>query len=272
MTASIQRLGLAALVALSVGGCATPMFTSPKVQPDTAITAVPAFTPSATATVKPGLSIDRWWTLFGDPYLERLMDEALARNEDLESAVARVREAQASLDIAHAALLPTVEIEAEASRSQQSQVGAVPVLPGMSRRSTSHHVVLLAAGYELDLWGKLSSSTASARRQLLGEFDLRRAEAELLGTEATLASLARQRIALERALTAFLGRTPNEIVTGELPRISLDERKPLNTVFPEGAAADLLVRRPDIRQVEAQLEAANFSIDAARAARFRRSA
>jgi outer membrane protein, multidrug efflux system len=161
-------------VALSVGGCATPMFTSPKVQPDTAITAVPAFTPSATATVKPGLSIDRWWTLFDDPYLERLMDQALARNEDLESAVARVREAQASLDIAHAALLPTVEIEAEASRSQQLQVGAVPVLPGMSHRSTSD-VVLLAAGYELDPWGKAfvlyRVRSPSASRDRVGSYD-----------------------------------------------------------------------------------------------------
>ena len=40
----------------------------------------------------------------------------------------------------------------------------------------------------------------------------------------------------------------------------------MQSVLPQGEAADLLVRRPDIRQAEAQLAAANASIDAARAA------
>ncbi|HXF65492.1 MAG TPA: TolC family protein [Burkholderiales bacterium] len=32
---------------------------------------------------------DRWWTLYGDPALERLVEEALAHNQDLAAALAR---------------------------------------------------------------------------------------------------------------------------------------------------------------------------------------
>jgi outer membrane protein, multidrug efflux system len=313
-------LGLAAALALS--GC-TGLSKSVRVRPDPAVTALPAMEPGiASAKLATDVAIDRWWTLFADPLLDRLMDEALAHNEDLEAAFARVREAQANLDIAAAAQSPTLELQTQASRAQQSEASSMPLPPGVDRRS-SRHVISLSAGYEIDLWGKLSSATAAARSQLLStewarasvewsvtaklaeayfglaavdrqieiseavrrsrettvalrrreydagagnEFDLRRAEAELTATEATIASLARQRLSLTRALTALLGRTPNEIVTGTLARTALDERETPIVVLPRGAAAELLVRRPDIRQVEAQLDAANASIDAARAA------
>jgi multidrug efflux system outer membrane protein len=98
------------------------------------------------------------------------------------------------------------------------------------------------------------------------EFDLRRAEAELAETAATIASLAQQRAVLERSVTALLGRTPNEIAAGRLARGVLDESKPWAAVLPQGAAADLLAQRPDVREVEALLAAANANIEAARAA------
>jgi outer membrane protein, multidrug efflux system len=316
----LRPLSPALLAIALLAGCAGSL--PGKVEPDAALKMIPAIAPSATASLRQGLSIERWWVLFGDPALERLMDEALAHNEDLESALARVREAQASLDQVRAAQLPTLDFNARGSRSQQSEIGATPLPPGVDRRSSSYRVTL-DAGYELDLFGKLSSSTAAARQQLLStewarlsiewsltarlaesyfslaavdrqieisesvrtvrlatlrarqrehsagagnEFDLRRAEAELTGTEATIASLGRQRAALERAVTALLGRTPAEIATGALRRNAIDERKALNAVLPQGEAADLLVRRPDIRQAEAQLAAANSSIEAARAA------
>lgn len=315
--------GLASVaLAITLAGCATSIAPAPKVNPGSAVTTMPAITPSASATVKAGLSIDRWWTLFDDAALERLMDEALARNEDLESAVARVREAQASLDAVHAARSPTLDADVRSDRSQRSAVGATPLPSGVAREAPSHRASLNAA-YDLDLWGRLASSTESARKQLLAtewaraaiewrltaqlaeayfnlaatdrqieiseavresrnatldlrkrelsagagtELDVRRAEAELIATDSTLVSLARQRISLIRALTALLGRTPAEVMARELPRKALNERESLATVLPQGSAADLLVKRPDIRQAEAQLAASNASIEAARAA------
>ncbi|HYC45431.1 MAG TPA: efflux transporter outer membrane subunit [Burkholderiales bacterium] len=320
MTTNARTL-FAAATAAALAGCAgMPGFG--RVSPDPAVTAMPAIAPSATARISGELAIERWWTVFGDRNLDRLIVEALARNEDIEAAIARVREAQASLDIAGAALSPTLDLRAETGKSQRSTVTTMPLPPGVDRRGASN-TLSLAAGYELDLWGRLASTTAAARSQLLAtewarsavewgvtarvaeayfglaaverqieiseavrasrlatlklrqrehevgagnEFDLRRAEAEVTATDASLASLARERVSLERALTVLLGRTPNEIVTGSLPRAVLDERKAFEAALPRGTAADLLVRRPDIRQAEAQLAAANSSIDAARAA------
>jgi multidrug efflux system outer membrane protein len=267
--------------------------------------------PSVTATVKPELSIERWWTVFGDQALERLVEEGLAHNADLEAAVARVREARAVLDQARASQMPTLDSQARASREHQSG------------KTFSRYNVGLEAGYEADLWGRLSSTSSAARHQLLAaewaraafewtltgavaeayfgltavdrqidislavraarastvdlrrreyavgvgnEFDLRRAEAELTGTDGDLAALGRQKVALQRALVLLAGRTPAEIVNLGIERTPLDEARPLENVLPQGAAADLLVKRPDIRQAEAQLQAANASIDAARAA------
>jgi multidrug efflux system outer membrane protein len=316
------QLGLLTIAtAFALAGCAgIPDRIKVALNPDA--TAVPTIAPSAAATIRPGLSIDRWWTLFGDANLNRLMDEALARNEDLEAAVARVREAQANLDIAAAAQSPTLDLQAEAGKSQRSTASAFPLPPGVDRRASST-TLQLAAGYELDLWGRLSSSTAAARHQLLStewarasvewsltarlaeayfglaavdrqielsqtvrdgrvrtldlrrreqkegagnEFEMRRAEAEVTSVDSTIASLARQRVALDRAVTVLLGRTPAGIVAGNLPRTALDESKPLPPVLPEGTAGEFLVRRPDIRQVEAQLAAGNSNIEAARAA------
>ena len=39
-----------------------------------------------------GAADTRWWTAFGDPVLDQLVDEALANNEDLRIAAARVDE------------------------------------------------------------------------------------------------------------------------------------------------------------------------------------
>jgi len=39
----------------------------------------------------------RWWKVYGDPVLDRLVDEALAHNANVMLAIARVDEARAAL-------------------------------------------------------------------------------------------------------------------------------------------------------------------------------
>src|SRR5678815_3307594 len=78
----------------------------------------------------------------------------------------RVREAQATLDVVRAAQSVTLDARFSNSRAQQSQVSTLPLPPGVPRESSSHKISLEAA-YEVDLWGRLSSSTAAARSQLL---------------------------------------------------------------------------------------------------------
>src|SRR5262249_34898590 len=125
----------------------------------------PELAPSATATLKP-IGIDRWWTVFGDDALDRFIEEALAHNADLETAVARVSEAKASLDVVHAAQSPTLDVQVQTGREKKSTIGAAPIPPGVGPQFSSTRAQL-AASYEVDLWGKLSAGTEAARQQLL---------------------------------------------------------------------------------------------------------
>jgi outer membrane protein TolC len=63
---------------------------------------------------------DPWWTIFRDPTLDRLVDEAIAHNPDIAVAAARVAEARAGLRIVNADRVPNLDIEADATRSKDS--------------------------------------------------------------------------------------------------------------------------------------------------------
>src|SRR5215470_1238825 len=121
---------LAAVAALA--GCTS---TSPTKRLDPAydLGVAPLASTPATATTKPSLAIARWWTTYDDENLDRLIAEALAHNQDLETALARVREAQAVADQARSAQLPTLDANWQSSRAQQSIAGATPTLPGFDR-------------------------------------------------------------------------------------------------------------------------------------------
>jgi len=106
---------------------------------------------------------DPWWTIFADPELNALVDEALAHNPDVAVAAARVAEARAALRISNADRLPSVNLEAGADRTQSS---TFVLSPGAERTSTQYNVHG-AVGFELDLWGKYLRASQSARAQLL---------------------------------------------------------------------------------------------------------
>ncbi|OYT97950.1 MAG: multidrug transporter [Burkholderiales bacterium PBB1] len=107
------------------------------------------------------------------------------------------------------------------------------------------------------------------------ELDVRQAESLLEGARVALAQQLRQRAQDENALALLLGQpvpadalptpttAPGDITTSALAGTVLPD-------LPAGLPSDLLNRRPDIRQAEQQLIAANANIGAARAAFFPR--
>lgn len=99
------------------------------------------------------------------------------------------------------------------------------------------------------------------------ELDFRQAESLTESARVTLAQLQRQRALDENALTLLVGQPlpPALQASAGIDAVSLPD-------VPAGAPSDLLVRRPDIRQSEQQLIAANANIGAARAAFFPRIA
>lgn len=148
------RLAVAVLVPV-LGGCAVTQPPPPAVD-----------LPAASASAVDARKLVRWWTLFGDPALDRLVDEALADNLDLAAAITRIEFAQASVLFAQANLVPSVNLAAGAARSRISGVGSQPP-PAGTPLVNNNYSIGLEMSYELDLWGKYRSATLAARNDLL---------------------------------------------------------------------------------------------------------
>ncbi|HUL50241.1 MAG TPA: efflux transporter outer membrane subunit [Gemmatimonadales bacterium] len=98
---------------------------------------------------------------------------------------------------------------------------------------------------------------------LTSELDVRQGEAELANSEARLAGIRLQGGQKEHELDVLLGRMP-----GAVPRGAALINQHFPTRIPAGLPSTLLERRPDVRQAEEDLHAANALIGAAIAARF----
>ncbi|WP_265533778.1 efflux transporter outer membrane subunit [Pseudomonas saponiphila] len=124
----------------------------------------------------------RWWTRFGSPELDRLIDQARAGSHDLAAAMARVRQAQASAIIAGAPLLPSVTGSFNTSHRKQLRGNNASQLDSTSTSKTVDAFDTgLSASYEVDFWGGRRAAHDSA---LLGlqasEFDQATVELTLL--------------------------------------------------------------------------------------------
>lgn len=96
--------------------------------------------------------------------------------------------------------------------------------------------------------------------------DVAQAESLVQGARATLAALRRQIAQDRNALQLLVGQP----ATLELPADATLDDVPPAPELAVGLPSDLLANRPDIRQAEQQLRAANVNIGAARAAFFPR--
>ena len=102
------------------------------------------------------------------------------------------------------------------------------------------------------------------------ELDLRQAESLTEAARVSLAQLQRQRALDENALTLLIGQPLTPDLAVVLPAGKTLADAPIMADVPVGLPSDVLARRPDIRQAEQQLLAANANIGAARAAFFPR--
>src|SRR5260221_6002881 len=115
----LSNLGFALLLA----GCTglKPDYTKPAIDLPAAWRDAPAAGVQARAA--------RWWKVYGDPVLDRLIDEALAHNANVMLAIARVDEARAALFVASADQRPQVNANASRARTRVSQRGSTPLPP-----------------------------------------------------------------------------------------------------------------------------------------------
>lgn len=128
---------------------------------------------------------------------------------------------------------------------------------------------------ELDLELEISKRTLAARQEALklnqtlekggsiSLLDVRQAEILVETASRTIPDLERQIEQQENLLSTLLGENP-----GPAPRGLKLIEQPLIASIPSGLPSALLERRPDIRQAEQQLIAANAQIGVAKAAYF----
>ena len=96
------------------------------------------------------------------------------------------------------------------------------------------------------------------------ELDYRQAQSLTESAKATLAQQTRQRALDANALTLLLGQTAPKELLASLQGKHLTDL-PVMVDVPAGLPSDLMLRRPDIRQAEQSMVAANANIGAARA-------
>ncbi|WP_167304425.1 efflux transporter outer membrane subunit [Sphingobium vermicomposti] len=123
--------------------------------------------------------VEGWWTAYGDPQLNQLMEEGLRASPDMAAAAARFRQATAAAREAGAALLPSADLEAGASATRQSYNMGMPkdFVPqgwlGTGR-------IALDAAFDLDLWGKNRATLAAATSEAeAARIDARQAQLAL---------------------------------------------------------------------------------------------
>ncbi len=108
-----------------------------------------------------------WWTLFGDPVLDQLVNEALANNRNVKIAVTNVESAAAVLTQTRSQLFPQIQYSGEAQRARSSEAGTSPAVARLVTNPQTSYQTLVGASWELDLWGRIRRQTEAAQANLL---------------------------------------------------------------------------------------------------------
>lgn len=261
--------------------------------------------------------LDTWWTLFEQPLLNRLVDQALAASTEVRMGLARVREARALREAALTQYQPQGGLRASGDhRNVQRLGGAAAGGAGLGRQSSAG--LDFQVSWELDVLGRgdalarqadgdygaalygaygeratlvaevarslfeaqrLTAALADAQatitiqtrlqqvlarkleRGLVALADVARVDASLLAAQANALVLQSQLDAARRALLVLVGQGDQP-----LSALVLDDSQTQAPALPQALPADLLARRPDVLQAQAQMDAAAGGLELSRLA------
>jgi len=268
--------------------------------------AIPAGWSSGVGTSQQNSTL--FWQDLGSDELDRLIDNVLTQNLDLEAALHRVEQARAQAKVAASSLYPTVNASGSAAHTFQNPQDKNAAGGGAN------------ISYEVDLWGKNRNQADSADYRVdasqfdrealrlvvtsdatnfyaqilslndrvgIAEFNLKNAEEILRIVEARFNAgsvsgleVSQQRVAVNNFRTALTALIEQRRTMGNALAILLG-LAPQNYPIPTAQLislkmpavsltppATLLTARPDIESAEAGLRAANADIGVARAAFF----
>ena len=219
--------------ALLLGGCMSfiPTYERPTAPVPAAYP--PELMPQGSGTAVTAAADIEWQRFFADARLVRLIDIALQNNRDLRVAVLNIEQARAAYQIRRADELPTLGAGVVAQRQ-----------PGVTGKLVNAYAVgFQVTGYELDLFGRVSSLSQSALSQYLATEEARKT------VQITLVSL------VANTYVSLLADDEVLRVTREALKTREDSFRLTKLKFDAGASSEL-----DFRQAEQLLEAARVTL------------
>jgi NodT family efflux transporter outer membrane factor (OMF) lipoprotein len=163
-----RKAGVASLsIAIFLASCAVgPKYTKPSVPTAPAYSEQPP--PSfqeangwKTAQPSDAAIRGKWWELFGDPQLNALEEQVDPANQSLKVAEANFRQARAAIKLNRSFLYPTITAGPQVSAARTSANRRT----GFGGVTAGDFVFPLDLSYEVDLWGRIRRTIASAREQ-----------------------------------------------------------------------------------------------------------
>lgn len=240
-----------------------------------------------------------WDKMFTDPILQEWIRLGLEHNTDMNVAQLKVKESQAYLLAARGALLPGVSITASGGgfpgtfnaqigaswdadifgslRNSKRKAEAALMQSEAYRQAVQTQLVATIANsyymlLMLDEQLKISKRTlktweenirameALKRGGKTNEAAVLQAKANKLSVEANVLTLEKEILAVENSFCALLGTVPMAIERGTLDEQELPHR------LCAGVPAELLSRRPDVKQAEMTLAQCFYDTNIAKAA------
>jgi outer membrane protein, multidrug efflux system len=109
----------------------------------------------------------KWFEVFKDPELQKLVRTALAQNYDLRKAVANINAARANVGLARSNQFPQLEAGADITTTRTSANTGVSATGVGGKTRSIGEVLLSLLTFEVDLWGRRKQLTKAARAQLV---------------------------------------------------------------------------------------------------------
>jgi multidrug efflux system outer membrane protein len=227
-------------LALIVSACAlTACVGEPYSRPDLSVPAQHRFALAQSQAPADAM----WWARLGDPTLDALVTEALANNEDLRIAAARVDQFQGAKVSTRAPLFPTIGYTGSTGQESRSELVYGPGADESRNFSSAG----ITAGWELDVWGRVRNLTAAA------DADWRASEADRRATVLQLVS------AVVSGYVTLLS-LDDQLATSER---TLESRRQALDVFEKRYKGGV-ISKVELSQARSQYEVAAAAIPALR--------
>jgi NodT family efflux transporter outer membrane factor (OMF) lipoprotein len=139
-----------------------------------------------------------WWAMFDDAQLDALVAEALARSPTLAEVQARIRRAEAIVQVVGADSRPATQLDASVTPQRFSSNGMVPPPYAGTYQTTARLAADLQ--WDLDFWGRNRSALVAATSRAEAARVDARAARELLAAALVRAYIEFDRIEHQRNL------------------------------------------------------------------------